>query len=118
MGKNQVLGANGEAQVANFLISQGYKIIDRNWRIKEGEIDLIARNLQGEIIFIEVKTRSNESFGHPLEAITREKALRLQRLALAWLAKNGKFGCDFSIDCASVIIKGDKATIDYRRGVL
>jgi putative endonuclease len=118
MGRNQILGAKGEELVADFLTAQGYRIIDRNWRIKEGEIDLIARSKSGQITFIEVKTRSNEIFGHPLEAINREKAYRLQRLALAWLVLNDSFGSDYVIDCASVLILDGKTEIDYRKGVL
>ena len=118
MGKNQLLGAKGEKLVADFLKAQGYRIIDRNWRIKDGEIDLVALNKSGRITFIEVKTRSNQNFGHPLEAINKEKALRLQRLALAWLALNNKFGADYGIDCASVLIADGKYEIDYRRSVL
>lgn len=118
MARNQILGARGEELVANHLISEGYEIIERNWRIKEGEIDLIAKDKLGRITFIEVKTRSNERFGHPLESISPAKAFRIQKLALAWLALNGKFGCEYAIDCASVLINNGKFEIDYRKGVL
>jgi putative endonuclease len=118
MGKNQILGAKGEELVANYLISHGYKIVDRNWRIKDGEIDLIALNGLGQITFVEVKTRSNQNFGHPLEAISKSKALRLQRLALSWLVQNKRFGENYEIDCASVLILNEKFEIDYRRNVL
>ena len=118
MGKNQILGAKGEDLVSQFLVAQGYRVIGRNWRIKEGELDLIASSKAGRISFVEVKTRSNENFGHPLEAITKEKALRLQRLALAWLALNDRFGTDYGIDCASVLIADGKYEIDYRKDVL
>jgi putative endonuclease len=118
MGRNQILGAKGEELVAEYLKAQGYRIIDRNWRIKEGEIDLIATNKRGRITFIEVKTRRNENFGHPLEAISKDKAYRLQKLALAWLVLNNVFGSDYGIDCASVLMKDGKTEIDYREGVL
>ena len=118
MGKNQLLGAKGEELIADFITEQGYLIVERNWRIKDGEIDLIATSPSGLITFIEVKTRSNEAFGHPLEAINRDKAYRLQRLALAWLVLHGKFGSDYAIDCASVLFKEGKVEIDYRKSVL
>jgi putative endonuclease len=118
MGRNQLLGAKGEELVSQYLSAQGYRIIARNWRIKDGEIDLIARRSDGQITFIEVKTRSNENYGHPLEAISKEKAYRLQRLALAWLVMNNEFGSDYGIDCASVLIHDGKVEIDYRTGVL
>lgn len=118
MGRNQVLGAKGEELVSQFVSSQGYKILERNWRIKEGEIDLIALSKSGQITFIEVKTRSSEKFGHPLEAISRDKAHRLQKLALAWLVLNGKFGSDYQIDCASVLFSDGKYEIDYRKSII
>jgi len=95
------IGAQGEEIVATHLRSLGATIIAKNWRIKEGEIDLVAR-LNGELLFVEVKTRTSDRYGHPLEAIDKEKAHRLQRLALAWIALNDMWGADFRIDCVSV----------------
>ena len=118
MGRKQELGTKGENYVAKYLTSNGYEILDCNWRIREGEIDLIAKSPDGRITFVEVKTRSSEHFGHPLESITKEKAHRLQKLALAWLVLNNKFGEDFKIDCASVILKNGNFEIDYRSDVL
>jgi putative endonuclease len=118
MKKLQLIGAHGEAYVAAYLASQGSIILERNWRVKDGEIDLIAR--EGSLLlFVEVKTRTSEKFGHPLEAIDRHKAFRLQKLALTWIALNDKWGSEYRIDCAGVIMRGDLAPeIDYRRGVL
>ncbi len=112
------IGADGETLVATFLEKQGAVILARNWRIKEGEIDIVAR-LGQLILFVEVKSRTSTKFGHPLEAISSDKALRLQRLALAWVAVNGHWGADYRIDCAAVLYKsGLKPEIDYRVGVL
>lgn len=117
--KNKTIGAFGEKVVAEFLVSRGATIIDRNWRVKEGEIDIVAQSHDGKVIFVEVKTRSSLAFGHPLESITNEKAHRLQRLALAWLATHRAFGADFQIDCVAVLIAVDgKHTIEYRANVL
>ena len=114
------LGRNGEEIVANYLCEQGYEILDRNWRIKEGELDLVAKSSNGIIVFVEVKTRSSHRFGDPLEAIDAKKALRLQRLALAWLALHQSWGHTFRIDCAGVILSQDSGelSLDYRVGVL
>jgi putative endonuclease len=118
MKKLQEIGATGEAYVAAYLASQGAFIIERNWRIKDGEIDLVARE-SGVILFVEVKTRTTGKFGHPLEAIDRHKAFRLQRLALAWISLHDKWGSEYRIDCAAVILNGNlEPQIDYRRGVL
>ena len=112
------IGAQGEEIVATHLRSLGATIIAKNWRIKEGEIDLVAR-LDGALLFVEVKTRTSDRYGHPLEAIDREKAHRLQRLALAWIALNDMWGADFRIDCAAVHLRDRlNPVIDYRAGVL
>lgn len=112
------LGAAGETLVASHLESLGATVIERNWRIKEGEIDLVAR-LNGTLLFVEVKSRSSAKFGHPLEAIDNEKAHRLQRLALAWIATHDLWGADYRIDCAAVDFSERlNPKIDYRAGVL
>ena len=116
---NQSLGAFGEEKVSEYLLAHHYEIIERNWRIKEGEIDIIALSGKGVFSFIEVKTRSSVAFGHPFEAINNDKAHRMQRLALAWLATHTCFGCDYAIDVAAVLIAADGTfTIEYRAGVL
>ena len=115
----QVIGKIGESAVADYLLLRGFQILERNWRIKGGEIDLVAKSPAGKVHFIEVKTRSSLAFGHPLEAIDREKAHRLQKLALAWLVTNNHFGVDYQIDVAAVTLsKSMQPDIDYRAGVL
>ena len=116
---NQLTGAFGEEIVTRYLKSHKAEIVDRNWRIREGEIDIIALQPSGVFAFIEVKTRSSLAFGHPLEAINREKAHRMQRLALGWLATHGCLGCDYQIDVAAVLIAPDGShSIEYRAKVL
>ena len=117
--RNRQIGAFGEATIAAYLQSRNFEIIDRNWRIKEGEIDLIASDQSGVIHFVEVKTRSSLAFGDPLEAIDRSKARRLQRLALAWLVTNHHFGDEFSSEVAAVLLTADGShSIDYRENIL
>jgi len=116
---NQSLGVFGEEKVSEYLRAHNYEIIERNWRIKEGEIDIVALSDKGIFSFIEVKTRSSVAFGHPFEAINNDKAHRMQRLALAWLVTHKRFGSDYAIDVAAVLIATDGTfTIEYRAGVL
>lgn len=62
------------------------RVLDRNWRCRDGEIDLVG--LDGTVLaFVEVKTRSSPAFGDPAEAVTPAKAARLRRLAVRWLAE-------------------------------
>ena len=114
-----VVGVLGEEHVAKFLISSGWQILDRNWRIKEGEIDLIATREDSLLIFVEVKTRSSATHGDPLEAINPVKAQRIQRLALAWLATHGRLGSEYRIDVAGVLItRSGEFILDYREAIL
>jgi len=115
----QQIGAFGEQLIVDFLVKNGAEVIDRNWRIREGEIDIVALNQSGSFSFVEVKTRSSTAFGHPFEAISKEKARRLQRLALAWLATHGCLGCEYQIDVAAVLISEiGEATLEYRANLL
>lgn len=117
--RNRIVGAFGEDAVADFIRARGATVVDRNWRIKEGEIDIVAQLADGTFAFVEVKTRSSSAFGHPLESITSQKAHRLQRLALAWLATHQSLGRDYRIDCAAVIVSRDgQFAIEYRKSVL
>lgn len=83
MAAKDALGRRGEEIAARYLASRGLAIVERNWRCPQGEIDVIARD-GGELVFVEVKTRSSVEFGHPLESITPVKLARLRRLAAAW----------------------------------
>jgi putative endonuclease len=117
--RNQALGNFGESRVADSRLAKGDEIVDRNWRIREGEIDLVTLDKAGAFHFIEVKTRSSLAFGHPFEAITPTKLLRMQRLAMGWLVTHDCFGCSYSIDIASVLINPDGThSLEYRAGVL
>lgn len=85
MAAKDVLGRAGEDRAARYLQSCGYVVLDRNWRIRDGEIDLVVTR-PGELVVVEVKTRRSEGFGHPFEAIDHRKQHRLWRLAIAWIA--------------------------------
>ena len=102
MAAKDELGRRGEAIAAVHLESLGMRIVERNWRCSQGEIDLVAED-GGEIVFVEVKTRSSVAFGHPLEAITAEKLARLRRLASAWCSLHPSRGRAIRIDAVAVI---------------
>ena len=116
--KASKLGENGEQFAADYLTKIGYQIMSRNWRVREGELDIVARDQNGLIIFVEVKTRTSIAFGDPLESIDRKKLFRIQKLALAWLATNLRLGNPYRIDSAGVIIsRSGEITLDYRKGI-
>src|SRR5450755_3599938 len=77
-------GKAGVKLAARFLRKQGYKILHRNFRGRSGgEIDIVCRD-GDTLVFVEVKTRSSEDFGRPIETITREQRERISRGGLAW----------------------------------
>ncbi|TWE13125.1 YraN family protein [Rudaeicoccus suwonensis] len=79
------LGRWGEDVAARHLRSGGMQVVERNWRCRDGEIDLIA--VDGDcVVVVEVKTRTTEFFGSPVDAVTPVKARRLRVLASRWLA--------------------------------
>jgi len=80
----RALGAAGEDAVARWYADAGYRVLDRNWRCREGELDVVvARN--SVLVFCEVKTRRGTGFGVPAEAVTFTKQRRLRTLAMRWL---------------------------------
>lgn len=106
------LGARGEELAARHLESRGYTILARNHRSRLGEIDLVARDAK-TLVFVEVKTRSSDAAGLPLEAITPEKARRLRRLALAFTTAHPELqDLDPRIDCIGVLL-GKETVIDH-----
>jgi len=78
------LGRTGEALAAGWYTSQGYDVLARNWRCRDGELDLVVARGRF-VVFCEVKTRSSERFGTPAEAVTRQKQMRIRRLAARWI---------------------------------
>jgi len=79
-----VLGDRGEDAVARWYRKAGYTIVDRNWRCREGEIDVIAKR-GSTIVFCEVKSRSSDRFGDPASAVDYRKQAKVRRAAFRWL---------------------------------
>lgn len=88
-GQRVALGGWGEDVAAGFLADRGLRIVDRNWRCRAGEIDLVALDpVARAVVVVEVKTRRSEAYGGPLAAVDHRKAARLRRLAGLWLAEH------------------------------
>ena len=84
----RTLGSFGEEQAARYLRRRGYRIVERNFRCRQGEIDIIAR--KGEVVaFVEVKQRKNADFGEAREFVTYSKQRRVIAAAELWLLKTG-----------------------------
>lgn len=103
------LGIGGESLAARWYEDRGYQILARNWRCKDGELDLVVRR-DRLVAFCEVKTRSSAKYGTPALAVGFEKQRRLRRLAGAFLAAHGRFGAtDLRFDVAAVV--GDEVDV-------
>ena len=105
MGKelNRTKGRIGEDRASAFLIDRGFKIIERNYTSKRGEVDIIAMK-EGTLHFVEVKARRNAAHGHPLEAIDSKKIRRICAAANHYLTGNGLAGkLPVSIDAVSIL---------------
>jgi putative endonuclease len=84
---NRAVGASGEDLAAAWYEARGFEVLARNWRCREGELDLIVRD--GRLyVFCEVKSRTTDAFGVPAEAVDRDKQQRLRRLAARWLEED------------------------------
>ncbi len=101
----RVLGAQGESLAARWYEARGYEIIDRNWRRREGEIDLIVRQ-RTTVVFCEVKTRSSDRLGSGAESVLPAKQRRIRRLAARWLSEltpaSGRARVDVRFDVVSI----------------
>lgn len=115
-GKNS-LGAYGEELAARHLQRSGFEILDRNWRCREGELDIVAREAV-VLVVCEVKTRSALGFGSPLEAVTAAKARRLRRLATRWLGEHQGHFTTVRFDVVGVLrAPGQEPRLEHVRGV-
>jgi len=100
------LGSLGENIAVTYLTDAGLRVLDRNWRCREGELDLVARDGDA-LVFCEVKTRRGTGYGHPVEAVTRAKQVRLRTLAQRWLAAHAEHAPDLRFDVVGVLLRGD-----------
>ena len=110
----QVLGKRGEAFAARYLRERGTEIIAANVSYKVGEIDLIARETDGTIVFVEVKTRATSSFG-VAEAVTPQKLARLRKAAAQWL--DGKPLSSVRFDVITLLERGQGFALEHFKGV-
>lgn len=106
LSKRKEVGAIGEKLAADYLKKRGYKIIQRNYRCREGEIDIIAQ--KGEfLVFVEVRTKKNTAFGTPEESVTLSKREKLISLADAYLQTLRNQPSSWRIDVVAVELTPD-----------
>lgn len=107
-GANQKLGEWGEGLAVDWYLREGYQVVERNWRVTEGEIDIIATTAdRSVIVFCEVKTRTSTRFGSGAESVTPAKQRQVRKVALLWLRQCGANFDTIRFDVASVNGQGD-----------
>lgn len=113
---NKAVGAYGERVALLYLLEQGMLLLERNWRGKAGEIDIILRD-GDSLVFCEVKTRRSEIFGQPIEAIVPGKVERIRRVATQWLVEHEVLASPIRFDVLSVRPQSTgAATVEHLRG--
>ncbi|MGQ0841688.1 YraN family protein [Actinokineospora sp.] len=96
------LGTRGEDVAARYLESTGLRVLDRNWRCRLGELDLVATD-GDRLVVCEVKTRTDVGHGTPAEAVSDTKAARIRVLATRWRVDRGVRPCEIRFDIVSVL---------------
>lgn len=98
----RALGADGEDRAAAWYEAHGFSVVARNWRCREGELDLVVRKGR-ELVFVEVKARTTDRFGIPAEAVTLAKQRRLRGLAARYLAATDTRASSLRFDVVTIL---------------
>jgi len=113
MAAKDELGRRGEDLAVGYLQERGLVVLARNWRCREGEIDVVGTQ-DGRLVVCEVKTRSGTGYGQPAEAVTPRKATRIRRVTRAWLAAHRVPWCEIRFDVLAVVFEpGRPATVEH-----
>lgn len=100
------LGRRGEEAAAAFLRKKGYKVLDRNWRARGGELDIVCQ-AKKTVVFAEVKTRTQGQMATPHDALTPAKRRNLVRAASEWLTRNEAWNRPCRFDLVAVVVDAD-----------
>lgn len=109
------LGARGERVAEGYLKSRGFRVLERNYRSKLGEIDLVCRD-KGSIVFVEVKTRTSVLYGDGMAAVGPRKQQKLRRLAQQYLQEHRLESAEARFDVLSVMLVSDEPTVEHVEG--
>lgn len=104
MAAKDALGRHGEDVAAAYLEQHGLVVLSRNWRCRDGELDVVATDSR-RLVVCEVKTRSSTRFGLPAEAVDGRKAARIRRIAQAWMSAYHVRWCEVRFDVLAVVVE-------------
>ena len=106
------LGKRGEDLACRELERLGYAIVARRFRVRNGELDIVARD-GSVLVFVEVKTRRSTDFGGPISAVGARKRRHLSRAAIAWMDRHGIPGVEYRFDVIGVLIRGELVRVAH-----
>lgn len=112
------LGRRGEDHAVEYITGLGWEVLDRNWRCRRGELDIVARDTEGRVVFVEVKTRAGLGFGSPLESITHKKARTLMGLGYQWLQGHPRYEPNIRFDAIGILMVPNRPVeFNHVRGI-
>lgn len=112
MDARPVLGRNGEDLAAEMYESLGYRVLERNFRVDQGEVDIVVER-DGVVVFCEVKTRRSDLWGSPAEAVAWQKQQRLRRLAARWMRERKPGAVEIRFDVVSIVMRDDSTELTH-----
>jgi putative endonuclease len=113
--RRQLRGRQGEQIADEFLRTQGYVILARNYRVSFGEIDIIAQDRR-TLVFVEVRTHTGEAFGDPLASVNSRKQWRIAKAAWHYLARNGLLEREARFDVVGIRWENEQARLTHIKG--
>jgi putative endonuclease len=109
---NQVLGFRGERIAERWLERKGWRVIQRRFRDGHRDLDLVAER-DGTVAFVEVKARSGDAFGAPVEAVHWRKRRELTRSARMWISRYGQPGESYRFDVIGVLVASERVLVRH-----
>ena len=118
MQAKDAVGRHGENVATRYVQDAGWRVLDRNWRGPDGELDIVAMD-GGSLVAVEVKTRRGVGYGHPAEAVTPRKVARLRRLTAQWVAAHDVRPRSIRIDVIAVVLpRSGAAQVEHLVGIV
>ena len=114
----QQIGLKGEDIAEAFLLEKGYTILEKNFRSKYGEIDIITKDIHKDFVFVEVKSRTNKSFGEPQDSVDYNKLEKIEKTAEIYLQERFEWEeMSWRIDIVEVYINNGRVTVNHVENV-
>jgi putative endonuclease len=110
--QKQIVGKEGEEIAEGYLKKKGFRMVERNYRCRGGEVDLIALDRR-VIVFVEVKARNDASFGSPLESVHPRKQQRMTRAALIFLSEHKLHHREARFDVVGISFAGGAPVVEH-----